>query len=195
MKKLIATACLATAVALSAGPASADSIKGKLGITGKLGFLVPADNESDFYHNNTDTGFVVGGGLIYGLDQNFAGELAATRTWFGSETGDFGITDLGLGLQYRFTPSSKLVPYLGAGLDVLMSDYHPNFGPHQDVDTTVGAHLAGGLDYFVQRNLALTGEVKLLLAPDTDITDNFGNHTGNFDPSSVSGTVGLRYFF
>lgn len=195
MKKLIATACIAAALALSAGPASADSIKGKLGITGKLGFLVPADNESDFFHNNTDTGFVVGGSLIYGLDQNFAGEFGVTRTWFGSETGDFGITDLALGLQYRFTPSRKLVPYVGAGLDVLMSDYNPNVGPRQDVDTTIGVHLVGGLDYFVQRNLALTGEVKLLLAPDTDITDHFGNHTGNFDPSSVSGTVGLRYFF
>ena len=62
MRKQFMIACLAAAVSLSAGTAGADSINGKLGVTGKLGILVPADNKSDFIHNSTDIGFVGGGG-------------------------------------------------------------------------------------------------------------------------------------
>jgi outer membrane protein len=196
MKKQFMIACLAAAVALSAGTAGADSINRKLGVTGKLGVLVPADNESDFLHNSTDTGFVGGGGLIYGIDNHFAVELEATRTSFGSETGDFGVTDISLGGQYRFTSQNiRLVPYLGAGLDILVSDYSPNGGSRQDVDTKVGVHLAGGVDYFLQRQLALTAELRGVLAPNATITDRFGDRVGRFDPSNFSGTVGVRYFF
>jgi outer membrane protein len=63
------------------------------------------------------------------------------------------------------------------------------------VDTTVGVHLKGGADYFVSRQVALSAEARLVLAPDTDVTDRFGARTGSFDPTSFSGTVGIRYFF
>ena len=196
MKKLIIIACLASAVTLTAGTAMADSIKGKLGVTGKIGFLVPADNESDFYNNRTDTGFLGGAGLIYGIDDHFAAELEVTRTSFGSETGDFGVTNVSLGGQYRFAlPSRQFVPFVGVGMDILVSDYDPNDGSTRNVDTTVGAHLSGGLDYFLAKQLALTAEAKLVAAPNAHITDGYGNHTGNFDPSSFSTTVGIRYFF
>ena len=196
MKKQFMIACLAAAVSLSAGTAGADSINGKLGVTGKLGILVPADNKSDFLQNSTDTGFVGGGGLIYGIDNHFAIELEGTRTSFGSETGDFGVTDISLGGQYRFTTQNvHLVPYLGVGLDVLVSDYSPNDGSQQDIDTKVGVHLAGGVDYFLQRQLALTAELRGVLAPDAAIKDRFGDHVGNFDPTNFSSTVGIRYFF
>ena len=196
MKKLITAACVAAAVTMTAGLALADSIKGQLGVTGKIGVVVPADNESDFYHNRTDTGTVAGAGLIYGVDDTIAAELDVTRTFFGSETGDFGVTDLSFGGQYRFTSSrSPLVPYLGAGIDILFSDYDPNNGARRDVDTTVGIHLSGGADYFIQKNLALTAEAKLVLAPNVKIKDGYGDHRGDFDPSSFTTTVGVRYFF
>jgi outer membrane protein len=196
MKKLIVMTCLASAVAMTAGTAMADSIKGQLGVTGKIGFLVPADNDSDFFNNKTDVGFVGGASLIYGLDDHFAAELEVSRTQFGSETGDFGVTDISIGGQYRFAlPSHQLVPFVGVGLDVLVSDYDPYSGATRDVDTTVGAHLSGGVDYFISKHLALTAEAKLVAAPDTSITDRFGDHRGDFDPSSFSTTVGLRYFF
>ena len=195
MKKLIVIACLATTVSMISAPAMAESIKGRLGVTGKIGFLAPADNDTE-YHNKTDIGFIGGVGLIYGLDDHIAAELDVTRTSFGSDTGDFGVTDVSLGGQYRFAVSNRqLVPYVGVGLDVLVSDYDPYNGANRDVDTTVGAHVSGGVDYFVQKQLALTAEAKLVAAPDTKITDRFGDHRGDFDPSSFSTTVGVRYFF
>ena len=196
MKKLIIITCLASAIAMTAGTAMADSIQGRLGVTGKIGFLIPADNDSDFFNNKTDTGFVGGASLIYGIDDHFAAELEVSRTAFGSQTGDFGITNVSLGAQYRFALANhQLVPFLGAGVDILVSDYDPNDGSSQSVDTTVGAHLSAGVDYFIAKQLALTAEAKLVAAPNADITNGFGDHTGNFDPSSFSGTVGLRYFF
>lgn len=196
MKKHMIIACVAAAVSLAAGTAGADSINGRLGVTGRIGLLVPADNESDFLHNSTDSGLVGGGGLIYGIDDHLAASLEATRASFGSETGDFGVTDISLGGQYRFNiHRSPLVPYLGVGLDVLVSNYDPYDGSTRDVDTKVGAHLSGGVDYFFQRQFAVTGELRGVLAPNAAITNRFGDHVGNFDPSSFSSTVGVRYFF
>ena len=61
MKKLIVFACLATTISMSAGTAMADGIMGKTGVTGRIGILNPADNDSDFLHNRTDQGLVAGG--------------------------------------------------------------------------------------------------------------------------------------
>lgn len=198
MKKLIILACLATTVTLTSGAAMADSIKGRLGVTGKIGFVVPADNNAEFFlgrDNRTDAGIVGGGGLIYGIDDHFAAEFDVTRSAFGSETGDFGVTNIALGGQYRFTPHNRLVPYVGGGLDILVSDYEPNDGVKLDVDTTVGVHASAGVDFFLMKQLALTAEAKLVLAPDAKIKDQFGDHTGDFNPTNFSTTVGIRYFF
>ncbi len=197
MKKIIVMACLATTVSMTAGTAMADSIRGKLGVTGRIGILTPADNNAEFHDNKTDVGLIGGGGIIYGVSDNVAVEIDLTRSTFGSDTGDFGITNISLGGQYRFAiQPHQLVPYVGAGLDILISDYDENGGARSDVDSTVGVHVSGGVDYFIQKNLAVTAEAKLVGAHDVKITDrSSGVHAGDFDPSSFSTTVGIRYFF
>lgn len=197
MRKIIVLACLVTTVSMTAGTAMADSIKGRLGITGRVGLLSPDDNNAEYVYNSADIGFIGGGGLIYGIDDHFAAELEVTRAEFGSDTGDFGVTNVSFGGQYRFALQQRqLVPYIGVGLDILISDYDHNGGASRDVDTTAGVHVSGGVDYFLQRNLALTAEVKLVAAPDAKITDRqTGAHTGDFDPNSFSTTAGIRYFF
>jgi outer membrane protein len=190
MKKLLVLACATAVFTLTAGSAMADSIQGKIGVTGKIGFIIPADG--DFLGNNvhTDAGFIGGGGLIYGIDNHFAAELDITRSSFDSNYGNFGVTNVALGAQYRFALTQpNLVPYLGAGLDLLLIDADQG----RDVDTTVGAHATAGVDYFIMKQMALTAEAKLLLAPDTDINGPTGR--GNFDPNAFSTTFGVRYFF
>ncbi len=198
MKKFIILAVLLALVSLVPGAAMADSIKGRLGVTGKVGFIVPSDNEAEFGFgtNHTDTGLVVGGGLLYGIDDHFAAELDVTNSSFDSEIGDFDITDISFGGQYRFTNmrDRRLVPYLGAGLDIISSDFDSDFGGRRHVDTTLGVHLSGGLDYFVEKHVALTAEAKVVLAPDADITDD-GFHSGSYDPTNFSTTFGVRFFF
>ena len=180
MKKLIAIACLASTVSLTAGTAMADNIKGKLGVTARVGFVVPAANGSD-------PGLVGGGGLIYGITDNIAGDMEITHSSFGSDRGDFGITDFSLGGQYRFALTDRqLVPYVGAGFDILVND-----NEYHDVDTTVGAHVKAGVDYFLQKQLALTAEAKVVAGPKANIS----GRSDHFDPTNFSGTVGIRYFF
>ena len=191
MKKILVLACATAALSLAAGPAMADSIQGKLGVTGKIGFVVPADGDFGPFNNKTDVGFIGGGGLIYGIDNHFAAEIDITHSAFGSNFSDFGVTDLAVGAQYRFVLSQpKLVPYLGAGADLLLIDADQG----RNVDTTVGVHATAGIDYFLTNHLALTAEAKLLVAPDTDINGPAGK-LGNFDPTALSTTFGVRYFF
>lgn len=202
MKKLVTLACIALAVAFTAGVAMADDIGGRFGITGRIGFLVPAESEhvngSDI---KTDVGYVGGGGFIYGINKNIATELEITHTEFGSDNGgvkfgDFETTNIALGIQYRFNdPAPHLSPYLGGGVDILLSDFSTAAGASRDVDTTAGVHLSGGIDYFVVPQFALTSEMKLLFAPETDVTNPAnGAKIADYDPSSFAMTFGFRFF-
>jgi outer membrane protein len=193
MKKLIIMTCLASALALSAGTAMADSINGRLGVTGRLGFIVPADHNNS---SNPDAGFIGGGGLIFGIGNNLAADFEVSHASFGSDRGDIGITDIALGGQYRFTlPDHHWVPYAGAGLDILVSDLDRNNGERLDNDTRFGVHAKGGIDYFINKQFALTAEVKAVVARRTDIVEGNGVHNGHYTPTNSSGTVGIRYFF
>lgn len=191
MKKLTVIGICVITTVLMAGAAMADSIQGKIGVSGRIGLLIPADGDFGPFKNSTDAGFVGGGGVIYGFDKNFAGEIDISRTAFASDFGDFGTTNLSVGAQYRFQLSQqRVVPYVAAGLDLLMNDS----GDRYDVDTTLGIHLGGGVDYFISRQIALNAEAKMVLSPDADISDPSGKR-GNYDPSSFATTVGVRYFF
>ncbi len=204
MKKLCSIVCLAAVAALLAAPASAENISGKLGLTGRLGFMIPADSEytdaSPHATIDTDTGFTGGGGVIFGLNRSVAAEVDITHTDFdgsigGSRLGNFETLDLAFGLQYRFYEQiPHLVPFAGVGFDVLLNDFTFADGYRADVDTVVGLHAKAGADYFLTKRLALTGEVKGLVAGDADINDA-GAKVGNYDPMGVSTTFGIRYFF
>lgn len=191
MKKLLVLACATTVISLTAAAAMADSIKGKIGVTAKAGLLFPSDGDYGPFKNKTDIGGIGGVGVMYGIDNNFAAEAEITRSNFHSDFGTFGVTDLSLGLQYRvMMDQSKVVPFVGAGLDILVS----NLNHDRDVDTTVGFHVKGGADYFISRQLAVTAEANLVVAPGADITGPYGK-IGNMDPTSLSTTLGVKYFF
>ncbi len=204
MKKFFVLYCAVLSLVLTAGTAmAADSIQGRVGVTGRIGFLVPSDSEAFANPSNldTDVGFVGGGGFIYGINKNFAVELDITHTDFdanrgGFKQGDFDTTNISLGAQYRFVDLGlqKLVPYVGAGLDILVNNFTFADGDNADVDTVAGVHVSAGVDYFLLKQLALTTELKGVLAPEADI--NFGGEKiGNYDPTSFAMTFGVRYFF
>jgi outer membrane protein len=194
MKRLVFLATLVAVLTLAAGAALADNIAGRIGVTGRLGFVVPADSDLFGLNVSTDTGFIGGGGLIYGLTKDVALEFDITHSAFGSSPGvDFDTTDISFGGQYRFVdlPMRQLVPYAGGGLDILVNGVSNGL----DADTVVGVHVKGGADYFITRDVAANVEMKGILAPDADIHDPTGLKVGNFDPMSFSMTFGLRYFF
>lgn len=200
MKRFTTALCFALMVAGGSGTALADSIKGRFGVTGRLGFIAPAENDFNDRKLETDAGFIGGGGVIYGVTDSLAAEIEVTHSEFDAESvsghdeGDFEVVNISLGGQYRFLmPQARVVPYGGCGLDILIGDYKRPSGRDAHVDTAVGVHLTGGVDYFVTRQLVLTAELKGIVAPEVDMTAE--GTSGNFDPSAIVGTVGVRYFF
>ncbi|HEY6838878.1 MAG TPA: outer membrane beta-barrel protein, partial [Geobacteraceae bacterium] len=149
MKKIFTILCVGALVTAS-GTAMAESIKNRFGITGRAGFIVPSDSSevvSGVVGTNVDV--IGGGGFIYGITDHVATELDITHAGFGSGAGvDFEITNITLGAQYRFSIATNrnLVPYVGGGLDILINDANQG----NSVDDVVGAHVSGGVDFFVQ---------------------------------------------
>jgi outer membrane protein len=186
-------------LAATCGEAAADSIKGRLGVTGRIGFINPSNSDLNGFRRDSDLGLIGGGGFIYGITDNIAVDLDITHTGYSAEgastaKNDFDTTSISFGGQYRFLnlPIAKLVPYGGVGLDILVNDIDSS---GFSVDNTVGIHIKGGVDYFIRKELALTGELKGILSPDADINDAAGRKVGNFDPTSLVVTFGVRYFF
>jgi len=200
MKKVLVIVCALSCLLFTTTVATADSINGRLGLTGRIGILAPSDTDAYFGTIENDAGFIGGGGLIFGLPNNFALEVDATYASFGGDwigyDYDFTTTNLSFGLQYRFAnlPVRQLVPYVGGGVDIIWSDVKDPYGQKADIDTVVGGHVSGGVDYFIARNFALTAEVKLVVAPEADIMFQ-GVKQGEYDPTSFSTTFGFRVFF
>lgn len=202
MTRKLFAACVAAMLVLAGGNAMADSIKGRVGVSGRIGFINPSNSDLNGFREDTDAGFIGGGGFIYGFTDNLAMELDITHAEFSSGensfslqgSNDFQTTNISLGGQYRFAiPSLKsLVPYAGTGLDILVNGIDRAGG---GIDNLVGMHLSGGVDYFVLKQLAATGEMKGVFAPDADITDERGRKVGNYDPTNLTVTFGVRYFF
>ena len=203
MKKLCFS--VIAALLLMANSAMADSIAGKFGVSLRGGFTVPTDSELVGGPKiEPDTGWNVGGGFIYGITDTLAADLdviynQSDAKITGIDVGTGKTADISLGLQYRFMPRNILVPYVGAGVDVLVNNFtgNSNLGAPStlDVDTTFGGHLSAGLDYFITRNFALNAEFRGVLSTEGDVKDNTGFVGAKYDPSNFSGLFGVRFFF
>jgi outer membrane protein len=194
-KFLLLTACAAL-TAILAGNAAADELRGRVAVTARIGVTNPANNEKNIPEGrlvvSTDAGVIGGGGFLFGVDDNIAIELDVTRSsYHTSRFGTAGVTNLSVGAQYRFPERQRLIPYGGAGVDVLISDLDDNY-----TNTVVGMHLAAGLDYMLMRQIALNAEIKGVEAFSADVKSfNGGDKVGKFDPSNVAFTVGARFYF
>ncbi|MEI6609132.1 MAG: OmpA family protein [Deltaproteobacteria bacterium] len=163
-------------------------------------------------------GWTGGGGLMYGITENLAvtfdviylqttlkmSDAAQEYKFATGKTVDFS-----LGAQWRFIPKSRFVPYIGAGFDVLWNklDIDDEFrnnrggvaGSSLDTATTFGGHLSAGADFFITPNIALNAEVRGLYSTKGDITlkeaGNPDNKIAKYNPSNISGFLGIRFFF
>ena len=167
--------------------AGSESIKGRLGITGRIGAVSTASSDS----LDPEPSFVAGGGLIYGLTNILAVEADvayAPNVQFYNVGGKINTTDISVGLQIR-NRTGGYTAYLGIGGDVLLIDSDSNI----DVDTQYGGHVRGGVDIFVTRDVALNIDLRGSFFPPTDF-HVAGVKVATYDPLSFIGTVGVRYF-
>ncbi|MFZ1036111.1 MAG: OmpW family outer membrane protein [Smithella sp.] len=222
MKKMILF--VSAVLLLSANAAMADSIAGKVGITGRFGASYVGDSKWTVGGSGlsedikADLGYSGGGGVMYGITDNLAvnfdvNYLQADLNANGQESGAslsvlFGrakTVDFALGAQWRFIPKSQFVPYVEGGLDVLWNniDVDPAYGggmggvPNLSVATTYGVHLSVGGDFFFNRHVALNAEIRGLLSTQGDVKSNSFNNTvfAKYDPSNISAFLGMKFFF
>lgn len=193
---------LVTIFTLFASIAMADTIDGRLGFTGRLGFITPINSgDSDFINgmSKTETGFAGGGGLIYGFGNHMAAEAEVLQMPKldvknnGVKTYEATLTDISAGLQYRFIPDCKVVPYIGAGADFIKGNLKHVNGTEYDLDWTYGGHLSLGVDWFLTRGIALTAEARGVRAISGDILSG-STKVSEYDPFWVQGTIGIRLF-
>jgi len=187
-------------LSMFATTAMADTIANRFGFTGRVGFAIPGKlGDAEFINGTTETesGFAWNGGLIYGFNDNIAGELEVSYLpeldveIGGVKAYEAKLTDLAIGLQYRFMPKNQVVPYVGAGVDFIEGNLKHVNGNSYDLDWTYGGHLSVGLDWFLTRGVALTADLRGTAAVSGDV--NRGDTKVNeYDPFWVQATVGVR---
>lgn len=176
----------------------ADTIANRVGFTGRAGVVAPLDSEFVKDTSDTNPGFAWNGGLIYGFTDHIASELEITYIpkleveIDGDKAYDAQLTDISLGLQYRFMPEKSLVPFIGAGVDFIEGKLeHNHTGNNYDMDWIVGGHVNTGLDWFLTRGIALTADLRVTAAPSGDISRG-SSKVSEYDPFWFQGTVGFR---
>jgi outer membrane protein len=196
MRKLLLLTACAALTAILAGNAQAADLRGRLAVTGRVGIINPANAKADRPNGDrlvksTEAGIIGGGCFLFWVDDYLAMELDVTRSSFHvSEFGTADVTNVSIGAQYRLPERQRVVPYFGAGMDVLINDL-----PNNTANTVLGVHIASGLDFMLQRQVALNMEIKGVEAFSSDVKDFTGTKVGQIDPSNVSFTVGMRFFF
>lgn len=206
---------LCLVLVLCACNAMAVETAGKFGFAVRGGMTRPADarliNQASGVPTriDTDDGIAINGSILYGLrnpNDNFALELETTYSsikanYQGVKIADIRSFDSAVGLQYRFDirPGSKISPYFGLGLDLLMYDMDlvpvvaTAAGSDARINTTYGVHSKFGADFFVTNSLAINAEVKGVWGATTDMQGSVDKFA-RYNPSTITGLLGLRYF-
>ena len=188
---------LFTVLLITTGTAAAESIAGRLGVTGKLGATIPLNDEFIDGTSDTNAGFSGGGGLIYGLNDQLAIDLEVFHMpeleveVDGVKTYEAEVTDIALGVQFRFPTNGSLVPYLGIGADFIRGNLDYVSGNSYDLDWTYGGHVNAGVDWFITPGIAFTADIRGVYAADGDISSD-SSDVSEYSPQWVQGTVGVR---
>lgn len=161
-------------------------------------------------------GWAGGGGFMYGITDNLAVTFDVMYLKVKLEASGVGVNenfataktvDLSVGAQWRFMPKSTFVPYVGAGFDYLWNklDYDvegygppPYMSPSLEVGSTYGVHVSAGADYFFTPNIALNAEVRSLFSTKSEATLKWAygqSSLAEYNPTNISGFVGVRFFF
>lgn len=180
--------------------AFADTIDNRFGFTGRFGFAMPEKlDDAEFINSTTDAedGVAWNGGFIYGFTDNIAGELEISYLpqldveLKGVKAYEAKLYDYAIGLQYRFMPKERVVPYLGAGIDLIKGDLKHVNGNKYDLESTWGGHINAGVDWFLTKGIALTADLRGTAAVSGDI-ERGDTKVNEYDPFWIQGTVGVR---
>jgi len=175
----------------------ADSINGRLGVTARFGATLPLNDDFISGTSDTDAGLAIGGGLIYGFSEHVAADVEVLHMpqlnvhANGVKSYEAAITDVALGVQFRFLTAHRVVPYFGFGPDFITGDLRHINGTGYDLDWTFGGHINLGFDWFITPGIAFTTDVRGVYAADGDIMRG-STKVSEYRPQWFQGTVGVR---
>lgn len=185
------------ALTLIAANAMADSINGKLGVTARVGATLPLKDDFIGGTSDTDAGLAAGGGLIYGFSEHVAADIEVFHMpqldvhANGVKTYEAAVTDVALGVQFRFLNAQRVVPYFGFGPDFITGNLKHINGNSYDLDWTFGGHVNLGFDWFITPGIAMTTDVRGVFAVTGDIMSD-STKVSEYRPQWFQGTVGVR---
>lgn len=188
---------IVTALTLNAVNAMADSISGRFGVTGRIGAAMPLKDEFFKGTSDTEAGFAFGGGLIYGFCEHVAADIDVFHipqldvNANGAKSYEAAITDIALGIQYRFFNSGSVVPYIGIGPDFITGDLKHVNGTGYNLDWTYGGHANIGFDWFITPGIAVTTDFRGVYAADGDVVKK-STIVSEYRPRWFQGMIGLR---
>lgn len=191
------TMLLVAALSLISVNALADSIAGRLGVTVRVGAALPLKDDFIKGTSDTEAGLAAGGGLIYGFSEHVAGDVEVFHLpqldvqASGVKTFEAALTDVALGVQFRFLTNKRLVPYFGLGPDFITADLKHVNGNSYKLDWTFGGHVNLGCDWFITPGIAMTTDVRGVYAADGDVLSGSAK-VSEYRPQWFQGTVGLR---
>jgi len=177
--------------------AMAESIAGRLGVTARIGATLPLKDDFIKGTSETNAGIALGGGLIYGFSEFLAADVEVLHMpqlnvqANGVKTYEAALTDVALGVQFRFLTKNKLVPYVGLGPDFITADLKHVNGASYKLDWTFGGHVNLGFDWFITPGIAMTTDVRGVYATDGDVLSN-STKVSEYRPQWFQGTVGVR---
>lgn len=182
---------------LLSNTAMADSIAGRLGVTARVGATLPLKDDFVKGTSDTEAGLAAGGGLIYGFSEQVAGDVEVFHmpqldvNTNGVKTFEAAITDVALGIQFRFFTRNCLVPYFGLGPDFITADLKHANGNSYKLDWTYGGHVNLGFDWFIRPGIAMTTDLRGVYAIDGDVMSG-STKVSEYRPQWFQGTVGFR---
>jgi outer membrane protein len=204
------------ALAVAAAPAFAQDVRGHragdLVIGASVIGVLPVDGGSTTIGGTPRASDAITPQLdfTYYLSPNFSLNLIAATTRHDVSVRGSAIGDVDLGrvwalpptltLQYHPLPTSRISPYLGAGLNYTVF-YGEGGGRHAavrsvDVENAWGFALNVGVDYEITPNWLANVDVKRLwLSPDVRVNTALGPVRGEADLNPWIVGVGVRYRF
>lgn len=197
MRKLVLV--LASLITMLATNAMAESIANRFGVSAKIGAMMPFKDDFIKGTSETSAGFAAGGGLIYGFSDLIAADVEVLHMpqldvkSGGVKTFEAALTDVALGVQFRFLNKQHIVPYVGLGPDFITADLKHVNGTSYKLDWTYGGHVNVGADWFITPGIAMNVDLRGVYAADGDVVKD-STLVSEYRPQWFMGTIGVRLF-
>jgi len=207
--------CIVTVVLLSSQFCFADFYRHRYGLGLRMSYLDALETTDKNVNFDFHSDYVYEGNLTYYLSYYFSLEFSVAKsvidldaTAIGSQKFDFGEveqTPLLLTFRYHFLTGGMASPYVGVGIGHYYNDFELSDIGRQTLGATTlaslengyGLHIAGGVEYFINTNMALNLDGKYVWNR-TDLNVTLPGQTEvkyDLDLERFFFGIGIKYYF